>query len=238
MLLDAGIRNISWNVGESATLPTNLTEQNQDYIQWLYEENKLIAELCIDKPIYHDCNDSRFSQSLELNNKTGSLTIKNIRKIHSGPYKLQIPEGPHKVCQRYHVTVYDSLPSPIITNDSPQRSSSLDSISNCSFLCSVLNVTDVTLSWYKGNSLLSSISVSDLNIRLSLPLEVEYQDNNTYSCVVNNPITNKTTQLNIKELCNIDNRLQYLGFIAVVVPLFAVVVIAFRCKKFPCQKGK
>ncbi|XP_057181425.1 natural killer cell receptor 2B4-like [Triplophysa rosa] len=171
--------------GDSVTLHTHLTHiQRDDLIQWKFApQGTLIAQI-------HNQRVKYFRDRLKLDCQTGSLTITNITSTDSGLYKLQISRRTGPSYKRFNVTVYALLPVPVISR-----------VSNCSVLCSVMNVTHVSLSWYKGKSLLSSISVSDLNIRLSLPLEVEYQDTNTYRCVINNPITNHTQHLHINDVC-------------------------------------
>ncbi|XP_067252607.1 CD48 antigen-like isoform X2 [Chanodichthys erythropterus] len=203
-----GLKSVSVMEGDSVTLNTDVTEvQSNDQILWMFGPRETrIAELYKQNIDMFKSNEI-FGDRLQIDSQTGSLTIRNIRSEHTGLYKIQILSDIRGVSyQRFSVTVYAPLPIPVVTSNSSNCSSSSSpsrsSVSRCSLVCSAVNVSHVTLSWYKGNSLLSSISVSDLSISLSIPLEVEYQDKNTYSCVLNNPISNQTQHLDISQLCH------------------------------------
>ncbi|XP_050959115.1 SLAM family member 5-like isoform X2 [Labeo rohita] len=200
------VKSVSVMNGESVTLHTDVKVQRDDMILWTFgPQNTRIAEIIKRDQInfIFVSNDGRFRDKLQLDNQTGSLTMRNIRSEHNGLYKLTVIVNGVTSLKSFSVTVYAPLHIPVITSNSSNcySLSERSSMSRCVLLCSVLNVSHVTLSWYNANSLLSSISVSDLSISLSLPLEVEYQDNNTYSCVINNPISNQTKHLDITQLC-------------------------------------
>ncbi|KAI2650700.1 Lymphocyte function-associated antigen 3 [Labeo rohita] len=206
--------------GDSVTLHIDVTETRDD-ITWSFgAEKDMIAEY---NRVYGSFTgngpDGRFRDRLKLDKQTGSLTITNITTKHVGHYEVEI------------------------SGLTPSKTFSLKKF-NHSVSVYVVNVSDVSLSWYKENSLLSSISVSDLSISLSLPLEVEYQDKNTYSCVINNPISNQTTHLDICELCWPCSDLQGLPSFNLNIVLIsaaagsllivAAVVMCCICKK--CRK--
>uniref|UniRef100_A0A8C2C225 Ig-like domain-containing protein n=1 Tax=Cyprinus carpio TaxID=7962 RepID=A0A8C2C225_CYPCA len=188
------VKSVSVMEGDSVTLkPNDADIMGENLIMWRFGQNNSLIVKINRNDNKRQFFDERFRDRLKLD-QTGSLTITNTRTTDSGLYQAL---GTSKITPLsiFNITVYAHLPVPVISNSLSSRSTS-----KCVLLCSVVNVGHVTLSWYKGNSLLSSISESDLSISLSLPLEVEYQDNNTYSCVLNNPIINQTTHLNT-ELC-------------------------------------
>uniref|UniRef100_A0A9J8A370 Ig-like domain-containing protein n=1 Tax=Cyprinus carpio carpio TaxID=630221 RepID=A0A9J8A370_CYPCA len=198
------VKSVSVMEGDSVTLYTDLTEiQKADLILWTFGPDSTgIAQInrLINKISYYDVFGGRFRDRLKLDHQTGSLTITNTTEEHAGLYRfLHIIGGKEVLPKKFSISVSARLSVPVISSNSSQCSSSS---SYCSLLCSVVNVSHVTLSWFKGNSLLSSSSVSDLSSSLSLPLEVEYQDKNSYSCVLNNPISNQTQHLDITQFCH------------------------------------
>ncbi|XP_056304442.1 uncharacterized protein LOC130216572 [Danio aesculapii] len=151
--------SVSVMEGDSVTLKSGLTElMDDDLIQWRFvNENTLIAEVDIlDTSVTIYDSNERFRDTLKVDNQTASLTITNIRSEHAGVYELK---STGKGTKHFSLTINTRLPVPVLIFNSTQCFSS----QYCSVVCSVVNVSAVSLSWYKGNSLLSSISVSDLS---------------------------------------------------------------------------
>nr|XP_055074169.1 hepatocyte cell adhesion molecule-like isoform X1 [Misgurnus anguillicaudatus] len=222
------VKSVPVKEGDSVTLYTDITQiQRDDLIIWIFgPQDNRIAQIYM-KSI--DDSNEIFGDKLKLDSQTGSLTITNINITHTGPYKLQIVSNKVTSYKRFYVTVYAPLSVPVII-----RNSSPCSSSSCVLLCSVMNMRDVSLYWYKGKSLLSSTSESDPNNKLSLPLEVEYQDTNTYSCVVNNPINHQTQHVNPDDVCQPCSERQRSTLIFFIGTLLVVIILACGC--FFCYK--
>ncbi|XP_065099501.1 uncharacterized protein [Paramisgurnus dabryanus] len=191
------VKSVSVTEGDSVTLHSNITEILSAHLILWKTQGSLIARINREAnktSIYDEDFDGRFRDRLQVNNQTGDLIITNITTQHTGLYQIIITSK-LMLSHTFNVTVYARLPVPVITT---QNSSSSET-SSCVFVCSVLNVRDVSLSWYKGNSVLSSISVSDLNIS-SISLHLKCL-NDSYSCVVNNTISNQTQHLNVTDVC-------------------------------------
>ncbi|XP_017208970.2 uncharacterized protein si:dkey-222f2.7 isoform X4 [Danio rerio] len=178
--------------GDPVTLESGVTGlQAKDALKWNFgHEKKTIARINKEAGISStsDGDAVGFRDRLKLDHQTGSLTIMNTRTADSGLYQLII-SGQTAIKCTFSVNVYNHLPVPVITSESSN---------SCSVLCSVVNVSAVSLSWYKGNSVFSSISVSDLSSSLHLDLKCL---DDSYSCVVNISNTKQTTHLTNTEIC-------------------------------------
>ncbi|XP_058616946.1 uncharacterized protein LOC131530601 isoform X2 [Onychostoma macrolepis] len=94
--------------GDSVTLYSDTVIQTDDEIQWLFddkEQQTVLAEIKTTEVTKHDKTDERFRNRLELNKKTGSLTVRNFTAAHSGLYTLKIRRGTKTSYRRFIIYI-------------------------------------------------------------------------------------------------------------------------------------
>ncbi|XP_017316375.1 natural killer cell receptor 2B4 isoform X3 [Ictalurus punctatus] len=190
--------------GTTITLHTGITGiQSDAQILWSYghekAEEKILNSQVFKGEAVTEISE-RFKERLQLDRISGALTIRNISRNHSGVYLLQVITG--RISSRtFSVSVYAPVSTPVIIK---RESRSVVSTEPCSPLCTVENGEDVKLSWYRENERISITNNTDLSVPLNLPLQIQHHDNNTntYICVSANPVSNKSSSLNITQLCD------------------------------------
>uniref|UniRef100_A0A8C1NXF7 Immunoglobulin domain-containing protein n=1 Tax=Cyprinus carpio TaxID=7962 RepID=A0A8C1NXF7_CYPCA len=103
---------VSVKEGDSLTLHTDVTEiQKIFFLMWMYgSQNNIIAKIDgkTQTVSLYDVDDGRFEDRLQLDNKTGSLSISDIRTKHSGDYHLKIISD-ETFLKTFSVTVHDVI---------------------------------------------------------------------------------------------------------------------------------
>lgn len=208
-------RTVKVKEGETITLQSDVTEQH-DRITWLFEKTLIVESS--DKGDKYKTNTGRFKNRLQLDNQTAALTVKSVSSDDEGMYELHIGNAS---TWEFNCSVYTPVNVPTIRRVYSQNSS------QCSVECSVKNGREVTVSWYRGNDMLNETNSSDINVHTKVTLNTEWTDNGTYYCVAFNPVSNRTTQLNISEVCVQDSTFIVVGMLFMILLVGLIMVVIY-----------
>ncbi|XP_072563285.1 SLAM family member 9-like isoform X2 [Paramormyrops kingsleyae] len=235
---------ITERLGSKVTLHTSITGlQNDSVIVWTFGTSSPPPTIAKSVNGRIEINMSeRFRERLQLDPKTGSLSITNISTSDTGIYQLHIIKD-HILKKEFDLNIYNPVNRPHITSLQASSPSSvqLSASGRCWVLCSVENGRDVTLSWYRGTERLNQTSSPDLSTSLSLSLEV-WEDSPVYSCVATNPVSEEAAEGNIKQLCaELGSSLMPSMYIipaipAVLIPTAVMLMIGFICCTYNTKK--
>ncbi|XP_051745012.1 uncharacterized protein LOC127509870 isoform X2 [Ctenopharyngodon idella] len=113
-------KSVSVMEGTDVTLRVNPEIQTGDKIFWMFgDENRPVAKNTKDKcEEESEYSDVRFKDKVDLNRQTGDLTIKTIRAIHTGEYKLKIIRNGKSSFKLFTVTVSGQVKTSVLRGDS------------------------------------------------------------------------------------------------------------------------
>uniref|UniRef100_A0A8C9RFM9 Immunoglobulin domain-containing protein n=1 Tax=Scleropages formosus TaxID=113540 RepID=A0A8C9RFM9_SCLFO len=183
-------RQLTAMKGRSITLEAGTAELRRDsHVVWLFgspEPTTVMAAL-FDGRSSTDYSD-RFGDRLQLDTRTVSLTLSNLSTGDTGIYQLKLLKGDLPVAT-FTLSVYGEYCSP--ANLFISKNMKMEEVEMLRFFSRpcVQTSDDITV---ECDPVLNQTSSPHLNTTLSLPLDIEEQDSDTYSCVSSNPVSTQT----------------------------------------------
>ncbi|KAG9278174.1 SLAM family member 7-like, partial [Astyanax mexicanus] len=111
--LSAGSSDVFRAVGDSVQLEIQNPEEEFDTLYWIFNGSKQILEYI--KHMNYIRPSTNYRDRVEFNNKTYSLTLKNLQKTDSARYKLRILGRRFRRTEGFTLSVFDPVKSPLLT---------------------------------------------------------------------------------------------------------------------------
>ncbi|XP_026063113.1 uncharacterized protein LOC113046486 [Carassius auratus] len=133
-----------------------------------------------------------YNDRVDFNDSTFSLTLKNMRKTDSGPYRARTIGKSENDIVKYRVSVLDAVEAPVLTVNSKWSSHE-----SCNFTCNGSNIT-ISFIYNRSSCFPEEVTSSDLyTLRLIC-------SNDSIVCNYSNPVSLKTDTVNVNEHCTVN----------------------------------
>ncbi|XP_073705927.1 CD48 antigen-like [Garra rufa] len=188
-----------------------------DDLSWTNYESKNIVRYTSE--LKRQRQHPSYNDRVDFNNKTFSLTLKNMQKADSGLYTARISGSEIKDIVKYKVSVTDAVEAPVMTVNSIWSSSDSCTVS---FTCRAHELM-INSSYQNNRCSPEEVTSHDIN---TLILDCSKK---SIICNHSNPVSWKQDRINITHLCddNEENEIQQPRFNIMFFIVIAVGVIVF-----------
>ncbi|XP_062843323.1 uncharacterized protein LOC134302219 [Trichomycterus rosablanca] len=173
-------------VNSEVQLDTQDKTDQFEIFRWMFKSDTILRYFSGSKSL---TKYDGYKDRVEFNNKTLSLTLRNLQKNDSGPYEAKAESNKDKLVARYTLHVLDPVKEPELTSVYQQSSDS------CNVNC--LGLTHSITSSFDKKTCEESETLTD-GVSYTLSLCV---NGNQVICNHSNPASSKVTSKEINQLC-------------------------------------
>ncbi|XP_062601042.1 zwei Ig domain protein zig-8-like isoform X2 [Saccostrea cucullata] len=247
--------NVTFNVGETATLPCHVVNLQTRYLYWMRmsEPNPITVGTFVYSP------DTRFSVSKDPTSTQWDLKIRNVKLEDAGVYFCAVSSGESREKYRRLIKLIvkevTTIPPGIILNGSEFVNKGDPLVLECQ--ATGFNQVSDYLEWYKDGKIIDNsyiwkhhrlrgraMNITDFHfIETKILKRVLYiaratmEDSGTYMCRISDDIAKKTvhvldegsSSIDKRETYNSGNSIEILGAVRIMVFIVEAIAIVIFC---------